>query len=498
MMRQALAWAFVLALLQSPATAAESADFLAALAPSAIASPADAPARLILVRGGRNFSGPRSDFGRSSPSSRDSGSRRSSSRGPNPGDAPRRQPRDPGNGPRRPRQPRDPGDGPRQPRQPRNPGDGQKPPHQPKDPGQRPPKRPNPGRGRGGDVPAPRPPVGHKRPSPVGGRRPGDGQGGDRRLPKRPMPLPQGRVIDRTRRPDDALRGHPTTGEDGRAYKPWRNDHGRVIAPSREHIKIVNDKTVINNITVIQNNWNGGNGYGWYNVGGHRVGHRYWGGFHWWGWYIGDYYFWAPYYAGYWWWWDPYWHRWCWMHNGYWWYQDGPVIYVYNDASGTYSRYDDGNGGEVAVPDTTPPEDAPPPADETPDQNAKSFYSADGTRVVEVSDADDAKGRAYLYYLTEDDGSAAQALKDGVWLGDGVTDVRFQNDQDGKLTGILTLYTDDQGQPSFNLFDQDGGNLNRSPALRQDGWNAPAIGPARARSQTFRALEPMGSGALSW
>jgi hypothetical protein len=240
--------------------------------------------------------------------------------------------------------------------------------------------------------------------------------------------------------------------------------------------------------------------YHWHRWGDHDVCHRYWGGYHWWGWYVGAVFFWAPYYNDYYWWYDPYWHRWCWMYNGHWWWRNENVVYIYRDDSNAYDRYDETVGGVVTVPDSTPPETTPPPADEPAPSNdtSKTFNSADGTRMVQVLDNGDTKGQAYLYAANDD--AADQALKDGIWLGDNVTDVRFQNDADGNLAKILTLTSD----ASFNIFDKNGNNLSTPPVtpapVEQPGDDQGPTDPDQSslklNSSSFRLLQ--GVGARGW
>jgi hypothetical protein len=287
----------------------------------------------------------------------------------------------------------------------------------------------------------PLPPVIHPQPG-----QPGHGQ-----VVPKPKPINNG--IDEHHAPGQIQ--HPAVGPDNKpiSQRPLENGNHRVIPPGNSRLEPMMNRGIEDQIRRENQGWNANDrGYYWRDWGGYRMCHHFDGRFNWWGFYLADVYFWSVYYNDNYWWYDPYWHRWCYMHNGSWWWQtpDG-VIYIYRD--GLYYEYNDTVGGVVLNPDTTPPVE-PPPADPTPaptpDQQGKTFYSADGSRMVQVVGDDK---QAYLY------DTADPPAFDSKYLDSGVTEVRFKSDEDGTLASIMTL-RDDGG---FSLFDQDGNPLATVP-----------------------------------
>ena len=321
--------------------------------------------------------------------------------------------------------------------------------------------------------------------------------------PGRPNRVPQPPKMERGKIPDARRNGtirdiRPPQQRDGRpiSQRPLENRHGRVIAPQHNHVTIINNNTYITNISNVQGRWDrNDHRYGWYDWNGHHVCHHYDSyGYHWWGWYIGDYYFWTRYYNDYYWWYDPYWHRWCYMHDNRWWWRDPDhveIVYVYQGDS--YYRYQDSTGGVVMQPDPTPPADAPPPSEEpAPAPDQKTFTSLDGTRTVTVTT--DEKLSAFL-----NDTAETPAFQP-VWLGDGVTDVRFKNNADGSLNEILTITNDG----SFGIFDKDGYAVNAavadvsSPEAAAEAFTpeqTSSVGRGLDKSEMFNSLQ---SGSLGW
>jgi len=302
----------------------------------------------------------------------------------------------------------------------------------------------------------------------------------------------------------------PTTGPDNKpiTQRPWEDRNHRVIPPSREHIDIMHNPRLEENIRHEQARWNGlDHGYYWHNWDGRQMCHHYDDrGFHWWGFYVRDTYFWTRYWNDRYWWHDPYWNRWCYMRDSFWWWQDPVgIVYIYRD--GRYYRYDNAAGGVVIAPDPTPPVE-PPPADPTPaptpDPQEKTFYSADGTRTVQVFGENK---DAFLY------DTADPPAFEPKWLDSGVTDVRFKLDDQGQLVAIMTL-KDDGG---FNLFDKDGKSQNIAPAPQpqpvpalpapqplpalpapadgQGDDGASSVGQSLQKSSSFNALK---TGSFSW
>jgi hypothetical protein len=282
---------------------------------------------------------------------------------------------------------------------------------------------------------------------------PGHGGG---RMPTPPKPVDPGHVINPAKN-GDGRAVTPPTSHNGKpiAQRPLVNKDGRLIPPTSKNIGIINDRRMVGNINGIQGHWNrNDHGYGWYNWNGQLVGHHYDEfGYHWWGFYIGDAYFWTRYYNNMYWWYDPYWHRWCWQNGSSWWWQDANgVVYIVID--GRYYEYQDNGGTVVVVPDPTQPVDVPP-GPVAPSQPA-SYYSADGTRLVTIDPTD---GSAYLYDATVTDPSDPRSQ--GRFLGTGVGSVQFVVATDGSASlqqigltftdGITTAAVDPNGEREVTL-----------------------------------------------
>jgi hypothetical protein len=262
------------------------------------------------------------------------------------------------------------------------------------------------------------------------------------------MPIPprpdNGGVLDPRRHGDGHAYNPPNRRWDGNAVtqRPWQNQYGRNIPPGRDHITIINNTTIINNMNGIHRGWNSNDhGYGWYEWNGYRTCHHYDSfGYHWWGFYIGDAYFWTRYANDRYWWYDPYYNRWVYLHDGRWWWQDPvtpTVVYVIIDNN--YYRYQDNGGTIITRPDQTQPVVTPPaepnvPSTPAPDQD--TMYSLDGTRSVQILGA--AK-EAYLYDLTATDSNGAAA--GGRWLASGVKSAKFvyddKHESDGSTTQVI-------------------------------------------------------------
>ena len=242
-------------------------------------------------------------------------------------------------------------------------------------------------------------------------------------MPKQPKPVdPQHRI-------DPAHNGdihavHAPTNRDGHPVteKPFRDEHGRDLAPNREHIGRIDRDDFRNNIRREHEHWDvRDHDYHWHDWNGWRACHHYDEfGYHWWGFYVGNVYFWTRYYNDGYWWFDPYWHRWVFMRDGQWWWQS-PDNGVYLYTNNNYYQYNNSDAGVVVTPDPTPAVDVPP-GDPTPapvDQT--TVYSQDGTRSVQiVGDNRD----AYLYDLTADQGSKAA---EGRYIGTQVAGVKIDN-----------------------------------------------------------------------
>ena len=153
-------------------------------------------------------------------------------------------------------------------------------------------------------------------------------------------------------------------------------------------------------------------------------------GYHWWGWYVGDQFFWNRYYGGRWWWYDPDFDRWCFWNEGFWWWQD-PYhvgdIYCYNNDA--YIPCNSANDQEVVT--------------EPSDENYHVYNAPDGSCVVRVlADTQD----AFLY--DTDDPNATHPI----YLASGVESVSFSDTSTGRSLEVLLKLNDG----SFDLFDDDG------------------------------------------
>ncbi len=165
-------------------------------------------------------------------------------------------------------------------------------------------------------------------------------------------------------------------------------------------------------------------------------------GYHWYGLYAGDRFFWLRFFSNRWWWYDADFDRWCFWNNGFWWWQD-PYhfgdIYLYNETD-----YIPCNTSEdsvlVNVPQTS---------------GEQSYTSQDKRRTVKIlSDARD----AFLY-----DNTAPPAFNP-VYLASGVKEVMFSGGGNGvPLEIILKLENN-----TFNMFD-DRGRPFISPGREEDG-----------------------------
>ncbi len=173
------------------------------------------------------------------------------------------------------------------------------------------------------------------------------------------------------------------------------------------------------------------NHYYWHQDAGFNYCHYIDGsGYHWWGWYVGDQYFWTRYYASRWWWYDTDFDRWCFWNAGFWWWQD-PFhvgdLYCYNNTA-----YVPCNSAEDQVVVTAPV-----------DITERDFTSPDGTRMVKMlTDSQD----AFLY------DTANPPNFDPVYLASGVKSVQFSDISNGRPLEIILSLNDG----SYDMFDSYG------------------------------------------
>jgi hypothetical protein len=322
--------------------------------------------------------------------------------------------------------------------------------------------------------------------------RPEPGRPGRVDMPRREPIRDHDRIMDPRR--NGTVINHPRTFPDGRPI----NSRPVVRGPHGDHITIINNTTVINNVRNY-NRWETDrNRYYWHDYNGHRFCHYYdsWG-FHWYGWYIADVYFWTRYWNDMYWWYDPYYHRWVYLRDGRWWWQDPArveVVYLYTPETNTYYQYDNAPGGGVVMtPDPTTPVETPPadpsePSTTPAQQPQKIFMSADGRRSVQIFGE---KNDAFLYDTAE------TPSFDPVYLASGVTEARFsQTAEDQPLTVLLlTEEKADDGTVTkgFKMFDENGNDLSQAseptPApvdAPSDNAETPAQTPSA--SQTLNLL----------
>jgi hypothetical protein len=181
-----------------------------------------------------------------------------------------------------------------------------------------------------------------------------------------------------------------------------------------------------------------------YNRIENQAGHYYWhtdggfnychyldaSGYQWYGWYLGDSFFWTRDFGDRWWWYDAANNRWNFYNDNFWWWQDPNHVgdlYCYDGGA-----YIPANSAEdqivVSQPDTG---------------DMQSFLSPDGTRVVKlVAGGED----AFLY------DTATPPAFDPIYLASGVQSVEFSDTSTGRPLEIV-LKLDDG---SFDLFDAEG------------------------------------------
>ena len=199
----------------------------------------------------------------------------------------------------------------------------------------------------------------------------------------------------------------------------------------RQHMSLVNGDDYRRRIVAENANERQANRYYWHQDRDFNYCHYIDGsGYHWYGWYAGDQYFWTRNYAGRWWWYDTEYGRWNFWNDGFWWWQDpyhvGDLYCYNNDAYIPANSADD----PIIVTST----DQPP---------ASSFNSPDGTRSVKFATS---LRDAFLY------DTANPPSFDPIYLASGVQSVQFSDTSNGKpLEIILKL-----GDGSFDMFDAQG------------------------------------------
>jgi hypothetical protein len=230
--------------------------------------------------------------------------------------------------------------------------------------------------------------------------------------------------------------GMPSTGPKGGAFKANlvspRQFNGSVV---RTRMSAVNNPAYMQridreNLTETQRGR-----YYWHTDGGNSYAHYIDNsGYHWYGWYAGDQFFWTRNYDGRWWWFDSGFNRWCFYNDDYWWWQDPyhvGELYVYNN-----DNYIPANSADDPVV-VTGQEQA----------NDAVYTSPDGKRVVKVVQGD---GDAFLY-----DAANPQAFSP-IYLASGVQSIQYSDVNNGRPLEIVLRLNDG----SYDLFDAQGQPYN--------------------------------------
>jgi hypothetical protein len=187
--------------------------------------------------------------------------------------------------------------------------------------------------------------------------------------------------------------------------------------------------------------------YYWHNGEGFNYCHYVDGsGYHWWGWYLGNQFFWTRNFGGRYWWYDSGFNRWCFWNEGFWWWQDPYHVgdlYCYNN-----DTYVPTNSADDQVVVTSP---------ET--SNFQTYTSLDGTRMVKVAtDTQD----AFLY------DTASTPSFSPIYLASGVQSVQFSDTSNGRPLEVILKLNDG----SFDMFDGNGNSYNSGSADTGEGSSA--------------------------
>jgi hypothetical protein len=203
----------------------------------------------------------------------------------------------------------------------------------------------------------------------------------------------------------------------------------------RDNMKLVNSPDWLNRLNGFNSSENQTGHYYWHNDGGINYCHYLdASGYHWYGWYVGDQYFWTRNFNGRWWWYDSDFNRWCFWNNDFWWWQDPNHVadlYCYNN-----DNYIPCNSAEDQVVVTA-----------SSDSTMRSIPSSDGTRIVKL---DEQTQDAFLYDTANPPSFAP------VYLASGVESVDFSDTSNGRPMEIILKLNDG----SFDMFDAQGNSYN--------------------------------------
>ncbi len=173
--------------------------------------------------------------------------------------------------------------------------------------------------------------------------------------------------------------------------------------------------------------WHSDNGFNY----GHYIDNS---GYHWYGWYRGDQYFWTRNYNGRWWWYDTGFNRWCFYNDNYWWWQDPYHVgdlYVYDN-----DNYIPANSADDQIVVAGP---------EGSDDLV--YNSPDGQRQLKVTNGE---GDAFLY-----DRNVPSAF-DPIYLASNVQSVQFSDTSNGRPLEVILKLNDG----SYDMFDDQGNPYN--------------------------------------
>ena len=232
--------------------------------------------------------------------------------------------------------------------------------------------------------------------------------------------------------------GKPSTGPKGEAFKgslvSVRKFNSSVV---RNQMAIVNRPAYMQQIDRENVNETQRGRYYWHGAEGVDYSYAHYidnSGYHWYGWYTGDQFFWTRNYNGRWWWYDTGYNRWCFYNDNYWWWQDPyhvGELYVYNDEG-----YIPANAADDQIV-VTGQEQA----------NDTVYNSPDGKRTVKIVQGD---GDAFLY------DTANQPAFDPIYLASGVQSILFSDVNNGRPLEIILKLNDG----SYDMFDAQGHPYN--------------------------------------
>ena len=234
--------------------------------------------------------------------------------------------------------------------------------------------------------------------------------------------------------------GNPSTGPKGEPFKASmvspRQFNGSVV---RNQMATVNRPAYMQRIDRENASETQRNHVYWHTDGGFSYSHYIDNsGYHWYGWYAGDQFFWTRNYDGRWWWYDTGFNRWCFYNDNFWWWQDPyhvGELYVYDDDSYIPANSAD---DQVVVNGNEQPNDL-------------VYNSPDSKRMVKVVQSD---GDAFLY-----DTADPQAF-DPVYLASGVQTVQYSDVNNGRPLEIMLKLNDG----SYDMFDALGHPYNAATA----------------------------------